>query len=131
MYNDYNYNRTGWNWNGYNNMNQMYSTPTPHYEIVKVNGIEGAKSFQMAPNSSLFLADATNPNLIWLVQTDGAGYQTATPLDVAIHQEKPLPDVSTLEKRIQQLEEKYEQLNIGFSKQPEKQPVVTTRNADG
>jgi hypothetical protein len=43
----------------------------------------------MAPNSSIFLADATNPNLIWLVQTDGAGYSTSTALDVSIHQEKP------------------------------------------
>ena len=109
----------------------------PRYEIVKVNGEAGARAFQMAPNSSLFLADTTNPNLIWLVQTDGAGYLTATPLDVSIHQEKPQPTVSSLEERIKHLEDMYEQLNSGFGKQPKKQrqqqqPVVeqSTNAAD-
>ena len=84
------YNNEGWNWNPnmnpYMNMPNNYNRQSPRYEIVKVNGQAGAQAFQMAPNSSIFLADATNPNLIWLAQTDGAGYLTATPLDVSIHQ---------------------------------------------
>lgn len=123
MYND------GWNgWNsgtggGNNNFfgGMTYSRPAPHYEIVKVNGEAGAKAFQMSANSSLFLADATNPNLIWLVQTDGAGYLTATPLDVNLHQEQPQPSISSLEERIKHLEDMYEQLNSGFGKQQKKQ----------
>ena len=120
------YNNEGWNWNpnGFN-MNPYQNVPNYtrqnlHYEIVKVNGEAGAKAFQMAPNSSLFLADATNPNLIWLVQTDGAGYLTATPLDVSIHQQKPQPSVSMLEQRIKHLEDMYEQLNNGLGKQSAK-----------
>lgn len=93
----------------------------PHYQIVKVNGQAGARAFQMAPNSSLFLADANNPNLIWLVQTDGAGYLTTTPLDVKIHQDAPQPSILSLEERIKHLEEMYERLDNGFSKQPKKQ----------
>lgn len=97
----------------------------PHYEIVKVNGEAGARSFQMGPNSSIFLADATNPNLIWLVQTDGAGYLTPIPLDVTIHQDK---QQTSLEDRIKHLEDMYEQLNSRFNKQPKnnkqpKQPI--------
>lgn len=119
----------GWNgWNsgtggGNNNFfgGMTYSRPAPHYEIVKVNGEAGAKAFQMSANSSLFLADATNPNLIWLVQTDGAGYLTATPLDVNLHQEQPQPSISSLEERIKHLEDMYEQLNSGFGKQQKKQ----------
>ena len=88
----------------------------PHYEIVKVNGEAGARAFQMAPNSSIFLADATNTNLIWLVQTDGAGYLTATPLDVNIHQTQPPIDVHDLEERVKHLESMYEQFNTGSSK---------------
>ena len=129
-----------WNFNNPNPNsyfpNNSYMRP-PRYEIVKVNGEAGARAFQMAPNSSLFLADTTNPNLIWLVQTDGAGYLTATPLDVSIHQEKPQPTVSSLEERIKHLEDMYEQLNSGFGKQPKKQrqqqqPVVeqSTNAAD-
>lgn len=113
----------GWGSNGGNNFfgGMSYSRQAPHYEIVKVNGEAGAKAFQMSANSSLFLADATNPNLIWLVQTDGAGYLTATPLDVSLHQEQPQPSISNLEERIKHLEDMYEQLNSGFGKQQKKQ----------
>lgn len=114
----------GWNANGGNNGffgGMPYSRQAPHYEIVKVNGEAGAKAFQMAPNSSLFLADATNPNIIWLVQTDGAGYLTPTPLDVSLHQEQPQPSISSLEERIKHLEDVYEQFNSGFGKQQKKQ----------
>ena len=117
------------NWNNWYNPlqnnrwapQQQPQSFAPHYEIVKVNGEAGARAFTMAPNSSLFLADATNPNIIWLVQTDGAGYLTPTPLDVSLHQEKSQPNVSDLEERIKHLEDMYEQLNSGFSKQPKKQ----------
>ena len=112
-------------------MNDLYGNLTapqftrmsyaPHYQIVKVNGQAGTRSFQMAPNSSIFLADSNNPNIIWLVQTDGAGYLTATPLDVQIHQEAPQPSINNLEERIKHLEEMYERLDSGFSKQPKKQ----------
>ena len=106
-----------------NNNGFNYGRPNflPHYEIVKVNGEAGARAFQMGPNSNMFLADATNPNLIWLVQTDGAGYSTATPLDVSIHQTEQQTTYSNLEERVKHLEDMYEQLNSGFSKQPKKQ----------
>lgn len=109
---------------GNNNNNGFnYGRPNflPHYEIIKVNGEAGARAFQMGPNSNMFLADATNPNLIWLVQTDGAGYSTATPLDVSIHQTEQQTVYSNLEERVKHLEDMYEQLNFGTNKQPKKQ----------
>ena len=109
---------------GNNNNNGFnYGRPNflPHYEIIKVNGEAGARAFQMGPNSNMFLADATNPNLIWLVQTDGAGYSTATPLDVSIHQTEQQTVYSNLEERVKHLEDMYEQLNFGSNKQPKKQ----------
>ena len=108
--------------NNNNNNGFNFGRPNflPHYEIVKVNGEAGARAFQMAPNSNMFLADATNPKLIWLVQTDGAGYLTATPLDVAIHQTEQQTTYSNLEERIKHLEDMYEQLNSGFNKQQSK-----------
>lgn len=103
-----------------NQFNRNYQ-PLPHYEIVKVNGEAGAKSFQMAENSSIFLADATNPNIIWMVQTDGARYSTATPLDVKIHQDAPPPNYNDLEERVKRLEDMYGQFNSGSNKQTKKQ----------
>jgi len=84
--------------NGYN-VNNL-----PRYSIIKVHGYNGADAFQMGPNSQVFLLDDNDP-LIWFVQTDGAGYKTITPYDVAPHQTAPQVDVQSLEARVQRLEE--------------------------
>lgn len=57
-------------------------------EVVKVNGRGGADAFQMQPNESGLLLDTTAP-IVWLVQTDGAGYKTVTGYDITPHEEKP------------------------------------------
>lgn len=58
-----------------------FSPPLQKYEIVHVNGKNGADAFQMAPNSNNLLLDDTAP-IVWLVQTDGAGYKSLTPFDI-------------------------------------------------
>ena len=74
------------------------------YEIVHVNGKNGAEMFQMAPNSNTLLLDDTAP-IVWLVQTDGAGYKSLTPFDIIPHKDVPAIDLSALESRITKLEE--------------------------
>jgi hypothetical protein len=54
--------------------------------LIKVNGIEGAKAYQMNANSSVALFDANN-DIFYVKNTDGAGFPTIkafsfTPLDV-------------------------------------------------
>ena len=73
-------------------------------EIVRVNGENGAKAYQLAPNSSALLLDESAP-LVWLVQTDGAGYKTAVPYSITPHQAQPAPDLNSLEERIARLED--------------------------
>ena len=75
-------------------------------EVVKVNGRKGAEAYQMAPNSSALLLDETAP-LVWLVQTDGAGYKTCTPFDIKIHEEKNV--LQDIQERLARLEKAYEQ----------------------
>ena len=82
-----------------------------HYEVIRVNGAAGANSFQMAPNSSQLLADTTNPNRIWLVMTDGAGYLTAQPYKVIPEEAEEPINVNSLEERIKKLEDMYGQLS--------------------
>lgn len=73
-------------------------------QIIKVNGRNGAEAYQMPPNSQVLLLDETQP-LLWLKQTDGAGYPTLNAYDIKPHEEKPLPDYKTLEERITRIEE--------------------------
>ena len=73
-------------------------------QIIKVNGRNGAEAYQMPPNSQVLLLDETQP-LLWLKQTDGAGYPTLNAYDIKPHEEKPTPDYKTLEDRIARIEE--------------------------
>ena len=73
-------------------------------QVTKVNGENGAKAFNMAPNSSALLLDECG-TIVWLKVTDGAGFPTITPYDVTPHQVAKAPDYSALETRIARLEE--------------------------
>ena len=84
----------------------QYPRPNyPKYEIIHVNGENGAKSLQMAENSNALLLDDTAP-VVWLAQTDGAGYKTVTPYSITPLQQETPVDIRSLEKRIEALEAK-------------------------
>lgn len=89
---------------GYGNYyNQQTQQQAPRYEVIHVNGQNGAQALQMAPNSNAIVMDDTAP-LIWLCQTDGAGYKTVQAFDISPHQDAPQVDVNSLEERIARLE---------------------------
>ena len=73
-------------------------------QVVRVNGENGARAYQIGPNSSSLLLDESG-TMVWLCVTDGAGYKTVTPYDITPHQSAPAPDYTTLEQRITKLEE--------------------------
>lgn len=85
----------------YQIQNLMLSQPQ---EVVKVNGVNGVNAYQMAPNSSALLLDTTD-SIVWLVQTDGAGYKTSTAYDITPHVSEEEAQFKTLEERISKLEE--------------------------
>jgi len=89
-----------------NSYNQAPNYQQQEVHAVKVNGEPGARSFALPPNSDAVLVDNT-ASMVWLVQTDGAGYKTLTPYDISLHEEpKPDDSIKKLEDRISRLEEK-------------------------
>lgn len=68
------------------NQNQVYQGVQ---QVIKVNGRNGAEAFRMGANSSVLLLDETEP-IVWLKQTDGAGYPIITAYDIKLHQDLPL-----------------------------------------
>lgn len=76
----------------------------PHYDIVKVNGRNGAEAFQMGPNSQVLLLDETAP-ILWLASTDGAGYKTVSAFDISPHQDHQQTLLASMEQRLARLEE--------------------------
>lgn len=73
-------------------------------QIIRVNGENGARALQMQPNASVLLLDETAP-IVWLAQTDGAGYKTVTPYKIEPYVKEPEPDVKALMDRVTKLEE--------------------------
>lgn len=94
----------------YQNNNQylqnllLQQTQPQTQEVVKVSGKNGIDALQMPPNCSGLFLDITAP-IVWLVQTDGAGYKTSTPYDITPHQSEETTQYKTLEERITKLEE--------------------------
>ena len=70
-----------------------------------MNGQGGIDALRMAPNSEILALDVSAP-LIWLVQTDGAGYKTPTPYTITPYQ--PQKEANPLEQRIAALEQRME-----------------------
>lgn len=98
--------------NGYNfggNLFNPYTNFNPYQtqaqsQVVKVNGANGANAYNIAPNSSALLLDESAP-IVWFVQTDGAGYKTVTPYDIAPHVDQQAQTAQNLEARIKRLED--------------------------
>lgn len=92
--------------NSYMNIGQQ-TMPQPQLQqqhIIKVNGENGARAYQMMANSSVLLLDENNP-IVWLAQTDGAGYKTVTPYSITPYAPPEAPDFNSLSDRLKRLEE--------------------------
>ena len=83
---------------------QMEQASMPRYEIIHVNGENGARAYQLMPNSSALLLDENNP-IVWLAQTDGAGYKTVTPYSIAPYTSPESQHLESLNDRIKRLED--------------------------
>ena len=84
---------------------QMQMPSNQIQQITKVTGENGARTYAIGPNSSALLLDETAP-LVWLVQTDGAGYKTITPFTITKYEPEPAPDYGSIMDRLTRLEEK-------------------------
>lgn len=73
-------------------------------EIIHVNGEMGAKAFRMGANSSALLLDDTAP-IVWLAQTDGAGYLSVTPFKIEEVKPEPPKEWKDFDERLKRIEE--------------------------
>ena len=70
----YPYNMQSYNNQNLNNLNNIsaQNNLVPQ-ELIRVNGLQGAQTYQMAPNSTVALFDG-NSDIMYIKQTDGAGF---------------------------------------------------------
>lgn len=89
----------------------IYQQQVPSFQITKVNGENGAKAFQMPPNSSIILLDESNPK-VYIKETDGASYPKFsvyklvpdTDSEIKDENDKSKEQIKKLEERIAVLE---------------------------
>lgn len=112
-----------------NNFQSPYQTPVQREEITRVNGREGANAYQMGANSSKLMLDETAP-ILWLAQTDGAGYKTLSAFDITPHQQAKQIDLSSIEKRIERLEQIYVKSGVGQAEPETATKPATNATAD-
>ena len=79
---------------GYSQLNKQ--------EITEVYGLQGAQTYQMAPNSSVILLDASDPT-VYIKRTDGAGSASISAYKLVPCQSDN--NSSELEKRVKKLED--------------------------
>lgn len=95
-------------YNPYPNFNNPYTPQfnmqniTPKNEVVRVNGRNGAETYQLPPNSSILLLDTSAP-IIWLKTTDGAGYPSLQAYGITPIKENNY--TKSIEDRLTRLEE--------------------------
>lgn len=94
---------------GYGQAPQPYmpaSVPAPvqAQQVVRVNGENGARAYQIGANSSALLLDESG-TLVWLVTSDGAGYKTVAAYDIMPHKAEPDKSYTDLETRVRKLED--------------------------
>lgn len=75
----------------------------PQQQVLHVSGKEGLQALRLAPDSSALVLDDTAP-LVWLCQTDSAGYMTQTAYSIAPYVEPEPIDLNALNARLERLE---------------------------
>ena len=108
---------------------QFQQTMQMPQQVVKVNGENGAKTYQIGANSSALLLDESG-TMVWLVTSDGAGYKSVSAYDIIPHKTVPAPDYVTLETRIQKLEEIVDGYSRNLNAVGKKQSDDRTGKAD-
>ena len=85
-------------------MPQQVQPQIPPQQVVRVNGENGARSYQIGANSSAILLDKSG-EIVWLVTSDGAGYKTVSAYDIMPHKTEPPKEYTDLESRVKKLED--------------------------
>ena len=128
-----NYNMMGLN--GFNNYNQFQSQlnqpQMTTQNLIRVNGIDGAKAYQMPANSTVALFD-NNEDIMYIKTTDGAGFPAIRTFafNEVVANTNPLQDTADYVTRDEFNKLKEELLNGKQSISRSKSNLTTDKSAD-
>lgn len=106
-----------------NYYNPYYQAYQPTQQVARVNGENGAKAYQLPPNSSALLLDESAP-LVWLKQTDSNGFPSLTPYTITEYKPEPEVDLKAIMAKIEELEVRLNESD--FTNHEKREPDNTT-----
>lgn len=101
---------------------QQPTQQQPVHGFVYVTGLEGAKAFQMPPNSEMPLFDSTTDDRMFIKTTDGAGFPTIKVAHCSFEEAQPdtrveyasVEDLNALRNEVENLRSAiYEEVSHG------------------
>ena len=101
--------------NPYMNIPAYQPNVLPQQQILQANGKQSIDALRMSPNSSVLIADSTEP-IVWRCISDGLGNVTAEAFDITPHkteEQQAQDELVKINERISRLEALYEQSIIG------------------
>ena len=111
---------------GYNGPMVPQQTQTPRPGITWVNGEEGARAFQIAPNSNVMLLDAENEGMFYIKSADNIGmctlrtFRYSEVIDAQPVQQRmndPMMDQYATKQELQELKDMINSLKGGHHEQ--------------
>ena len=108
----------------------------PSNGLIRVTGMDGAKAYQMPPNSVVALFDG-NEDIFYIKTSDGAGFSTIKPFKFIPMEETHAPVANTSDFATRQelaslqheIEEMKGMIENGKQSVPEQQPATATESA--
>lgn len=116
--------------------NAQMPVSQPGNGLIRVTGMDGAKAYQMPPNSVVALFDG-NEDIFYIKTSDGAGFSTIKPFKFMPMEETPAPVANTSDFATRQelaslqheIEEMKGMIENGKQSVPEQQPAAATEPA--
>ena len=81
----------------------------PPQQILQANGKASIDAIRMSPNSSVLIADTTEP-IVWKCVSDGLGNVTAEAFDITHHKTEAEVEKETTNNLLNQISERLERL---------------------
>lgn len=85
----------------------------PPQQILQANGKESIKAIRMSPNSSVLIADTTEP-IVWKCVSDGLGNVTTEAFDISHHKTEEEVEKENTNNLLMQISERLERLENNY-----------------
>ena len=85
----------------------------PPQQILQANGKASIDAIRMSPNSSVLIADTTQP-IVWKCVSDGLGNVTAEPYDITRHKTEEEVEKETTNNLLNDISERLKRLEFNY-----------------